>query len=211
MDVSDVPPVPTFKVTEAPLKDAKELLSTLKRDAGIPKYEYKLVESCRKGVAEAFENSVSRIKAQRAQLIPKTNETATIVFTQKIAADTLVRFGLTYHNERAKRLKKQTKRSCGVLGKLKDNLSPSERYFAEKYYGLHGKFEGYFADYGLNLLTNTNHPKMEYSFYRGTQDYGEVEVSDGRMILVNRDFVHNLPREDAEPLLRAGVLEKVDL
>ncbi|CAG0904851.1 unnamed protein product [Cyprideis torosa] len=63
---------------------------------------------------------------------------------------------------------------------------------------------------GLDLTQDLQPPKSVFVEVRCVQEYGEYQLeSTGDMVLLRRNSTHLLPRGEAEPLIRQGILEHV--
>jgi GINS complex subunit 1 len=60
---------------------------------------------------------------------------------------------------------------------------------------------------GMNLMTNLKPPKAPYVGVRCLVDHGQMELENGEVILLQKDSIHYIPRNECEMLIRAGVLE----
>lgn len=62
---------------------------------------------------------------------------------------------------------------------------------------------------GLDLTQHLQPPKSLYVEVRCLEDYGEFEMEDGTVVLLNKNTQHYLPRSQCEALIRQGILEHV--
>ena len=62
---------------------------------------------------------------------------------------------------------------------------------------------------GLDLTQHLQPPKSLLVEVRCLEDYGELELEDGTVVLLNKNTQHYLPRSQCEPLIRQGILEHV--
>ncbi|CAG0886911.1 unnamed protein product [Darwinula stevensoni] len=62
---------------------------------------------------------------------------------------------------------------------------------------------------GLDLTQNLQPPKSLYIEVRCLEDYGEIETDDGDFLVLRKNSTHFLPRGQAEPLIRQGILEHI--
>ena len=62
---------------------------------------------------------------------------------------------------------------------------------------------------GLDLTQHLQPPKSLFVEVRCLEDYGEFEMEDGTVVLLNKNTQHYLPRSQCEPLIRQGILEHI--
>mmetsp|Transcript_11273 Transcript_11273/g.21338 ORF Transcript_11273/g.21338 Transcript_11273/m.21338 type:complete len:203 (-) Transcript_11273:129-737(-) len=113
---------------------------------------------------------------------------------------------LAYLMARVKRIKQLRWSSGRSLSEtLESNASATEKQFFREYDRLlmsyQGKNEGVSLDLTLDMLPPKDH-KIEV---RVLEDHGDLFSRDGPLIL-NRNTVHFLWREDAQPLIAEGVV-----
>ncbi|CEF60922.1 DNA replication complex GINS protein PSF1 [Strongyloides ratti] len=202
-----------LEVEAAALKEGIELLRSLEREpTGLPPYMRTNVDKCKESINKIFKTTFNLIQARRAGIIKTDEHSRTKILLLKDAGQTLKRYLIVYHHERLNRIRKITRNTCGILGQsLKSNMSKNEQEFAEKYYKLYIEFENGISENGLKLLTNNSPPKLEYYYYRCNEDYGEYELADGNIIIIKRGLIHHMPKENAETLLRSGIIEQVHM
>ena len=90
-----------------------------------------------------------------------------------------------------------------------ENMSPSERSFFTQYSALVNKYQGRRGGVGLNLTLDPTPPRDHKVQVRVLEDYGEIVTRDGTVDL-SKNTVHLLWRDEAQPLITEGVLEKLD-
>lgn len=56
-------------------------------------------------------------------------------------------------------------------------------------------------------MTEMHPPKAIFIQVRVLEDYGEFETSDGILVILQKNSVHSLPRNDCEMLIKQGILE----
>uniref|UniRef100_A0AAF5DG85 ABC-type uncharacterized transport system domain-containing protein n=1 Tax=Strongyloides stercoralis TaxID=6248 RepID=A0AAF5DG85_STRER len=202
-----------LEVEAAALKEGLELLRSLEREpTGLPPYMGANVEKCKESINKIFKTTFNLIQARRAGTIKTDEHSRTKILLLKDAGQTLKRYLIVYHHERLNRIRRITRNTCGILGQsLKGNMSKNEQEFADKYYKLYIEFENEISENGLKLLTNNSLPKLEYYYYRCKEDYGEYELADGNIIIIKRGLIHHMPKENAETLLRSGIVEQVHM
>uniref|UniRef100_A0A0N5C771 DNA replication complex GINS protein PSF1 n=1 Tax=Strongyloides papillosus TaxID=174720 RepID=A0A0N5C771_STREA len=212
--ISSVDSTQHLEIETAALKEGLELLRSLEREpTGLPPYMTTNVERCKESINKIFKTTFNLIQARRAGTITTDEHSRTKILLLKDAGQTLKRYLIVYHHERLNRIRKITRNTCGILGQsLKANMSKNEQTFAEKYYRLYIDFENdVTSNNGLKLLTNNSPPKLEYYYYRCKEDYGEYELADGNIIIIKRGLIHHMPKENAETLLRSGIVEQVHM
>jgi GINS complex subunit 1 len=119
---------------------------------------------------------------------------------------------MIYLNERMDRIARlRWTLGVGLPEDVAQNLSHSERDYFTAYSGILNKYMGRDKERGVNcnLTLDANPPKEHKIQVRALKDYGEIYTKDGEVDL-KKDTVHLLWREDAQPLISEGVLEKLD-
>jgi GINS complex subunit 1 len=71
------------------------------------------------------------------------------------------------------------------------------------------KYQGRRGGVGLNLTLDPTPPRDHKVQVRVLEDYGEIVTRDGTVDL-SKNTVHLLWRDEAQPLITEGVLEKLD-
>jgi GINS complex subunit 1 len=113
---------------------------------------------------------------------------------------------LVYLNERMNRVKKlRWEVGTGLPANVSSNLSHSERTFFTKYSEV---LNEYMREVDLNLTLDLTPPIHHKIQVRCLEDYGELFTKDGSVDL-KRNTVHLMWREEAEPLIREGILEQL--
>ena len=97
----------------------------------------------------------------------------------------------------------------GLPEDLSSALSPAERDFFRSYSALLGTYMGGRTGVGLNLTLDPSPPKAQKLEVRCLRDYGAVFTRDGEVSL-SAGSVYYLWRDEAQPLIAEGVLEKMD-
>lgn len=117
---------------------------------------------------------------------------------------------LVYLNERMSRVRALRWEVGTALPEVVgENMSPSERSFFTQYSALVNKYQGRRGGVGLNLTLDPTPPRDHKVQVRVLEDYGEIVTRDGTVDL-SRNTVHLLWRDEAQPLITEGVLEKLD-
>ena len=117
---------------------------------------------------------------------------------------------LVYLNERMRRVRAlRWEVGTGLPEMVAENLSHSERAFFTQYAALVNKYQGRRGGVGLNLTLDPSPPRDHKVQVRVLEEYGEVVTRDGAVDL-RKNTVHLLWRDDAQPLIAEGVLEKLD-
>lgn len=116
---------------------------------------------------------------------------------------------LTYMMERVERLKFMRWHSDVLPQIVKEALSPHELEFFDEYDNALSEYMSTCLEGGsmLDLTLDDLPPKDPFVSIRVLQDYGEVIFSFGRLHL-KKGTVHSLPADEAEPLIRQGVVER---
>ena len=117
---------------------------------------------------------------------------------------------LVYLNERMSRVRALRWEVGTALPEVVgENMSPSERSFFTQYSALVNKYQGRRGGVGLNLTLDPTPPRDHKVQVRVLEDYGEIVTRDGTVDL-SKNTVHLLWRDEAQPLITEGVLEKLD-
>jgi GINS complex subunit 1 len=64
--------------------------------------------------------------------------------------------------------------------------------------------------YSIDLTQYTRPPKSLYLHVRCLQDYGEMEFSDGQIVLLLKNSQHYLLASDVQDLIKQDILEHID-
>jgi len=91
---------------------------------------------------------------------------------------------------------------------LSPNVGPTESNFFREYDRLLMSYQDARSGIGLDLTLDMLPPKDHKVEVRVLSDYGELFSRDGPLIL-SRNTVHFLWREDAQPLIAEGIVEEV--
>ncbi|KAK8725451.1 hypothetical protein OTU49_010863 [Cherax quadricarinatus] len=63
---------------------------------------------------------------------------------------------------------------------------------------------------GLDLTQDTKPPKNLYVEVRCLKDYGEFEIEEGDIVVLQKNTTHYLPMSHCQHLIRQGILEHVE-
>ena len=117
---------------------------------------------------------------------------------------------MIYLNERVKRIQSlRWTLGIGLPDSISENLSHSERDYFTEYSAILNKYMGKKEGINMNLTLDRDPPKEHKVQVKCTKDYGEIYTKDG-VVDLKKDTVHLLWREEAQPLISEGVLEKLD-
>ena len=117
---------------------------------------------------------------------------------------------LVYLNERMSRVRNlRWEIGTGLPEHVAENLSHSERSFFTQYATLVNKYQGRRGGVGLNLTLDPHPPRDFKVQVKVLEDYGEIVTKDGTVDL-QKNTVHLMWRDEAQPLIAEGVLEKLD-
>ena len=117
---------------------------------------------------------------------------------------------LVYLNERMSRVRNlRWEIGTGLPEHVAENLSHSERSFFTQYAALVNKYQGRRGGVGLNLTLDPHPPRDFKVQVKVLEDYGEIVTKDGTVDL-QKNTVHLMWRDEAQPLIAEGVLEKLD-
>ena len=89
---------------------------------------------------------------------------------------------------------------------IRQNMCEPETEFFGSY---NKNLASYMRSVGADLTTDVAPPKELFVEVRVLQDHGEIETSDGEVILLKAGTQHHLPRENCEQLIMQGILEHV--
>ena len=117
---------------------------------------------------------------------------------------------MIYLNERVKRIQSlRWTLGVGLPDSISENLSHSERDYFTEYSKILNKYMGKKEGINMNLILDRDPPKEHKVQVRCTKDHGVIYFKDG-VVDLKKDSVHLLRREEAQPLISEGVLEKLD-
>lgn len=69
------------------------------------------------------------------------------------------------------------------------------------------EFQRGLGESGVDLMAYGEPPKTLFVQVRVLVDYGEFETSDGAPVVLQKNSIHSLLRQDCDMLIRQGVLE----
>jgi len=92
-----------------------------------------------------------------------------------------------------------------------NNMTEQENQFFSDYNKMLATYMreiGAEGDYdGLDLTEHMEPPKSHMVYFRVLKDYGEFEPEDGKVIILQKQGIHHLPKYQCETLVRQGVIE----
>ncbi|KAK9906856.1 hypothetical protein WJX75_009228 [Coccomyxa subellipsoidea] len=112
---------------------------------------------------------------------------------------------LTYMKERMDRIKRLRWQQRSLSEDTKQNLSQAEIEWFNTYSQLLSGYMRRDTGVGMDLTLDESPPKDPDMYVRVLRDYGEVAFSMGSVVL-KKGSTHFLPRAEADPLIREGVL-----
>ncbi|EIE24345.1 GINS complex, Psf1 component, partial [Coccomyxa subellipsoidea C-169] len=112
---------------------------------------------------------------------------------------------LTYMKERMDRIKRLRWQQRSLPEDIKQNLSQAEIEWFNTYSQLLSGYMRKDTGIGMDLTLDESPPKDPDMYVRVLRDYGEVAFSMGSVVL-KKGSTHFLPRAEADPLIREGVL-----
>uniref|UniRef100_A0A914C4M0 DNA replication complex GINS protein PSF1 n=1 Tax=Acrobeloides nanus TaxID=290746 RepID=A0A914C4M0_9BILA len=186
----------------------------------IPPYKDEVVKKCAKQIEELYQANYDDILAMRSKLDSSSSSASSIHDDPKMqlcrarqnCIEHIKRLCLTYLTVRLDRLKSLRWKHGGLLPfKIKNNLSPSETEWLNGYSRMLAEFQQSIGDNGVNLFGHIHPPKSLHIHVRALSDYGEFELSDGTTIILKKNSLHYIPREDCDTLLKQGILEFANL
>lgn len=190
--------------------DAIQLVQQLIRNPDIiPPYNNELMKNCIHQIASLYEENANDAMAIQSECEDKTQRTHTLLARQS-CIDFIKRCCCAYLNKRMERLKALRWKYAGNIPQsIKANLCAAEIQWLNSYEYDLAKFQEEFGDEDnpLNLMTNVKPAKSLFVQVHAVEDYGEFEISDGTVVVLKKNSLHSLPRQDCEMLLKQGVLE----
>lgn len=95
-----------------------------------------------------------------------------------------------------------------VPNSIKANMCAPEILFFNKYSELLSNYMMSLSDdIALDITLHTMPPKSLYVEVKCLVDEGKFELENGETITMKKDTIHYIPRAQAEPLIRKGILE----
>lgn len=114
---------------------------------------------------------------------------------------------LVYLNERMQRVREMRwSIGMGLPESVSANMSHGERTFFTNY---SKNLNEYMRAVDLDLTLDLEPPHAHKIQVRCLEDHGELYTRDG-VVDLKKNTVHLLWREEAQPLIREGVLEQMD-
>ena len=217
----------------------KEIASSIETSASpssIPPYNEELVRSILEEVKAHYEENRSlvrkleqvnkkleqlqksdttqeKIREKAEQIVKTEEERDAIVAAMNTHHHSILRNKkalMIYLNERVKRIQSlRWTLGVGLPDSISENLSHSERDYFTEYSAILNKYMGKKEGVNMNLTLDRDPPKEHKVQVKCTKDYGEIYTKDG-VVDLKKDTVHLLWREEAQPLISEGVLEKLD-
>ncbi|CAD6197473.1 unnamed protein product [Caenorhabditis auriculariae] len=172
---------------------ALQLVLEMKRNPDImPPYNSDLVRQCLNKIDELY-----RLNAQELIDIRAGRQEDHSLLQARIVAMYHIRRCLcAYIGSRKDRIKSYRWKFGGVLPlAIKNALCDAEIEFFNEY-------SSTLANFQANLGESAYLFRFEH-----WKNYGEFETSDGTLVVLMKDSLHSLPRQDCEMLIRQGVLE----
>lgn len=193
----------------------KEIASSVESSASpssIPPYNDELVRSILEEVKAHNQESRSLLKKLK-QVPEESEEKEGITAAIQTHHHSILRNKkalMIYLNERVKRIQSlRWTLGVGLPDSISENLSHSERDYFTGYSKILNKYMGKKEGINMNLILDRDPPKEHKVQVRCTKDHGVIYFKDG-VVDLKKDSVHLLRREEAQPLISEGVLEKLD-
>ena len=195
-------------------KGASLVLDIAQSEKGtIPPYNDELVRSV---VDESQEHHrsilklIADIQASGASLEDAKPDDAASILVHHQAVLRNKRALLVYLNERMRRVRAlRWEVGTALPDVVGENLSHSERAFFTQYSALVNKYQGRRGGVGINLTLDPTPPRDHKVQVLVLEDYGEIVTRDG-VVDLSKNTVHLLWRDEAQPLITEGILEKLD-
>lgn len=203
-------------------QSAKELLLELAQTElrTIPPYQQERVQRVLQEVQEHHQEMTRVIreaedKARRLQGLPdnasivlpwsRFPQDYTAMMTHMTCIERYKRCLLAYSMARLERIKHILWCKHQLPHQVRDNLSPYEIDFARQYQQ-NLKQYAKSCSMGMDLTMDEAPPKSTCVQVRVVRDHGDMMSKTGK-IMLSKDTVHLLPLDEAEHLLRAGIVE----
>lgn len=98
-----------------------------------------------------------------------------------------------------------------IPASMKENMCTPEVIWFNKYSELLSNYMmSYSEDTALSLTDSMKPPKSLFIEVKCLVDEGKFELENGDTINMQRNTIHFLPRAQAEPLIRKGILEHLN-
>ncbi|VDN58863.1 unnamed protein product [Dracunculus medinensis] len=142
--------------------------------------------------------------------VSQSQSSSAVIRARQALIDYIKRCCCAYVNHRMELIKRLRWKHGGILpNSVKENLSTAEVEWFNEYNKLLADYQASLSDKGLNLMSSLLPPKELYVQVRALRDFGEFETTDGTVIVLNENSLHNLPIQDCDMLIKQGVLEVV--
>lgn len=93
---------------------------------------------------------------------------------------------------------------------IKDNMCDPEITFYKSYSKLMNNYMKSIGNgYSLDITSDIRPPKSLYIEVRCLEDFGDLELDDDEVLHLKKHSIHYLPRSQAEPLIRRGILQPI--
>ena len=200
------------KATEL-VKEISVSIETSASPSSIPPYNDELVRSILEEVKAHHREMLSLLR--KLENAEENNETekrsiSAAMETHHFSILRNKKALMIYLNERAKRIQSlRWTLGVGLPDSISENLSHSERDYFTRYSKILNKYMGKKDGINMNLTLDRDPPKEHKVQVRCLKDNGETYFKDG-VVDLRKDTVHLLWREEAQELIREGVLEKLD-
>uniref|UniRef100_F1LCR0 DNA replication complex GINS protein PSF1 n=1 Tax=Ascaris suum TaxID=6253 RepID=F1LCR0_ASCSU len=196
---------PSKNVTD----DALSLIVQLQRNPDVlPPYNDDVMKKCIAHINALYTQNFDDLTALRGGSCGDEAQRTETVRARQSCIDFIKRCCCAYVNNRMERIKSLRWKHGGVLpANIKANLHEAEIEWLNEYNSMLAEFQGSFGENGVNLMTNLKPPKSLFIEVRAIEDYGEFETSDGTVVMLKKNSLHSLPRQDCEMLIKQGILE----
>lgn len=98
-----------------------------------------------------------------------------------------------------------------IPASMKENMCTPEVIWFNKYSELLSNYMmSYSEETALNLTDYTKPPKSLFIEVKCLIDEGKFELENGETISMQKNTIHYLPRAQAEPLIRKGILQHLN-
>ena len=198
------------KATEL-VKEISVSIETSASPSSIPPYNDELVRSILEEVKAHHREMLSLLrKLENAEEKTEKRSISAAMETHHFSILRNKKALMIYLNERAKRIQSlRWTLGVGLPDSISENLSHSERDYFTRYSKILNKYMGKKDGINMNLTLDRDPPKEHKVQVRCLKDNGETYFKDG-VVDLRKDTVHLLWREEAQELIREGVLEKLD-
>ncbi|MFH4973981.1 hypothetical protein AB6A40_000690 [Gnathostoma spinigerum] len=192
--------------------EALSLVVQLERNPDIlPPYNNQLMKKCALQIVQLFQANVDDLTEIRSGSCSDEMQRTECIRARQSCIDYIKRCCCAYVNCRLEHIKSLRWKHGGILPPaVRGSLCEAEAEWLNEYCSNLAEFQGSFGENGVNLMLNVDPPKSLFVRVRAVEDYGEFETSDGVVVILKKNTLHSLPRQDCEMLIKQGTLVPAD-